>query len=397
LCLLFFFIPLSASSENFEIKSWVNKETKKSLYSNSNQLNLSNDKVGFSVLKTFNNIASNITMNLHQKQQLTFDQSFIEYKNKNTRYGIGKINRNWSFSPNTSLILSSNAPPATSIYFFTDNNDTKNFLFSWAGLWSFEAFNSIQNNSDNTNDAMMFGMRAVIEPLNNFKFELVKTSQWGGEGYKKNLSAFKAAFIGNTNESKYSNINQMAGFGLSYLLNKKQLPTRIYAQFIGEDEAGNLPSCYISLVGNELAFPSSNFFTTLGFEYVDTRIDTSTHGNCGPNTAYNNNIYDYTNYGSSLAAPIDSEGKSYEIWVLTKLSEKADIKYSIKNLTINDTNWSYHRLNDHKQKSWIGNIEASLKLESLKINGRLTYQGLSLNKVNMKDGFSLNLNTEYEF
>jgi len=398
LYVLLFTMPFSASSKNLEIKAWANKETKKSLSSNLNQFNLLNDTAGLGISKSYNNITSKIMVNLGHKQELTFDQSFIEYKRKNNIYGIGKINRIWSFSPNTSLILSSNARPASSIYFLNGSSKkSKNFFLSWLGPWSFEAFNSVLSNSNNTNDPMMTGLRVVIEPTNNFKFELVKTSQWAGKGYKKDFSAFKAAIISNSNEYNHSNINQMAGFGFSYLLNENKIPIRSYAQFVGEDEAGNLPSCYISLVGSELTFPRSNFFKKLGFEYVDTRVDTSTNGNCGPNTAYNNSVYDYTNYGSSLAASIDSEGKSYEAWVSTRISEKTYIKYSIKNLTVNDANWSNHRLNNYKQKEWIANIVGSWILKSQKINGRITYQGLSLNEANMKNGLSFSLDIEHKF
>ena len=34
------------------------------------------------------------------------------------------------------------------------------------------------------------------------------------------------------------------GFGVSYLIPSKIIPLRIYGQAIGEDEAGNLPSCF---------------------------------------------------------------------------------------------------------------------------------------------------------
>ena len=75
--------------------------------------------------------------------------------------------------------------------------------------------------------------------------------------------------------------------------------------------------------------PEMKFPTILTVETVDTRVKRTRHGYCGPNTVYNNSVYDYTNYGSSLAASIDSEGKSYEAWVSTRISEKTYIKYSI--------------------------------------------------------------------
>jgi hypothetical protein len=244
---------------------------------------------------------------------------------------------------------------------------------------------------------MLLGIRTVFEPVSNLKFELVKTSQWGGFGYNKNLSSFIAAISGNTNESKNSNINQMAGFGFSFLTNSKKIPSRFFAQIIGEDEAGSLPSCYMTLIGNEWEFLNNALIKKIGFEYIDTRIDTTYHGFCGPNTAYNNGTYDYTNYGMSLGAPIDSEGKSFNVWASTNISINTSIKYSLKDMTINDTNWSIHRLTTSKQKGWMADVDISWKLNSFKINSKLTYQGLYLDKVNINKGLSLTFGSQYVF
>ena len=43
----------------------------------------------------------------------------------------------------------------------------------------------------------------------------------------------------------------MAGFGISYLIPSNIMPLRIYGQAVGEDEAGNLPSCFAYLAGLE--------------------------------------------------------------------------------------------------------------------------------------------------
>jgi hypothetical protein len=397
--LFFIFINTSSvSSRATEFNGWINIETQKSYKSSASIDTSLNDTMGLQVVRQFHNIKSNITLNFFNNTDITFDQSFFEYKNKNKIFGVGKINRNWSFSPYTSIILSKNARPSDSVYFMIENKKkSKNSLLSWAGPSSFEVFNSKLSNSDGVKDAMLLGLRVVIEPANNLKFELVKTSQWGGSSYKENLSTFSNALIGNTNDSTNSNINQMAGIGVSFLTNTKKMPIRFYGQLIGEDEAGNLPSCFLSLIGSELKFKTNKLFSKIGFEYIDTRTKISENGFCGPNTAYNNSFYDYTNYGSSMGAPIDSEGKLLNLWASKKISEKLDIIYSVKNITINDTNWSGHRLNNIKQNGWITEIKPSWKLNSLIINMNLSYQGISLDKINIKDGLILGLSTKYTF
>ena len=47
---------------------------------------------------------------------------------------------------------------------------------------------------------------------------------------------------------------------------------RFYGQAIGEDEAGNLPSCYAWMGGLELTAPEMKFPTTVSIEAIDTRI-----------------------------------------------------------------------------------------------------------------------------
>ena len=156
-----------------------------------------------------------------------------------------------------------------------------------------EAFNSIPKNSTGPKNAMTLGLRATIITTNNLKFEFLKVSQWGGKGYPGGSSGLSKALIGNTNEGKYRAINQIAGIGLSYSAPNIHFPLRIYGQLVGEDEAGNLPSCLIYLSGLEwkgLIFKKN---TTFDFEIVDTRTKTSSHKNCGPNTAYNNNGYNF--------------------------------------------------------------------------------------------------------
>jgi hypothetical protein len=393
-----FLTPTSAFSQPKIFQSWVNIQTHESFSSNMNKYNFPSDSIGIQQSNNFHNFRTKLALTISQsnKKRLLLDQSFLEYKNKESIYGIGKINRNWSFSKHTSLILSNNARPGDSIYFIKRDITPNGLVSSWIGPWSFEAFNSKLSSSSKVNNPMLLGMRLILEPSDNLKFELLKTSQWGGSEYSNNISAFSAAILGNTNESNNSNINQMAGFGLSFKYNLNQQPIRTYAQIVGEDESGSLPSCLTSLVGSEVIL-KNKLFSEIGFEYVDTRIDTTEHGFCGPQTAYSNIDYPYVNYGKTMGTSIDSEGKIFNVWASTKISENIDINYSIKHATINDFNTNRHRLSDKKESGWITTIGSSWKLNSLSINSNFTYQDLVLNKSKYKDGLSFNINTSFKF
>lgn len=390
--------PISAYSSPTELKAWISTIPQKTssfeLYKDS----IKNNASGIQLAKDLKNISTMTYLNYGKDKKLNFDNSFIELKGENKTIGFGKISRNWSFSPHTSLILSNNARPMNSIYFSLNNKEgSNNLALSWAGPWSFETFNSFQTSSKSIKNSMLLGMRVTIEPVHNLKFEILKTSQWGGDGYSKNLSAFTTALLGNSNDSKYSNINQLAGYGLSYLTKMKNIQSRFYGQFIGEDEAGGLPSCFMSLVGSELVFPKNRILSKIGVEYIDTRIDETTHGWCGPNTAYNNNTYKYTNYNKTLGAPIDTEGKSLNLWASADLTTKTNIYYSITNVVINDANWANHRLSTNKQSGWVTSIATSWKFNSVFINSKLTYQNLFLDKANIKEELFLGIKAEYNF
>jgi hypothetical protein len=396
--ILFFIIlfPQDVFSENLNSKLWINASVNES---SPNTINGGNaNSVGFQYVKGFNNFNTKIAISSNANQKMIFDKSYIELKSTNKRLGIGKVDRNWSFSPETSLILSKNARPANSIYFIYDNKKkSQNILTSWAGPISLEFFNSFPSGPRLVDESMLLGLRAVIEPVNNLMFEVTKTSQWGGKGYSQNLSSLLAAIGGNTNDDKNSNINQVAGFGVSYLTKIRETPSRFYLQFVGEDEAGSLPSCNMYLVGTELEFPNGTLFSKLGFEFVDTRIDLTEHNNCGPNTAYNNNVYSYTNYGDTMGASIDTEGKSFNVYLERKISEKLTFNFSIKDIKINDTNWSAHRLSSSKKSGLQAYIGSTFMLDSFRIRSNLSYQNFSLDKANVKKGLNLILNTEYIF
>jgi len=342
------------------------------------------------------NLASQLSLNYDGYNTFTFDRSYLQYTSGIATFGIGAIDRQWSFSDKTSLILSHNARPFKSIYIKLENE----FEYDWLpseSYWSLEVFNGQTEGSLNMSSSMLLGLRASLSVIEGLDFELVQTSQWGGDGYSNGLSALNQALFFNTNDGSSSNINKMAGFGISYLIPKNIMPLRIYGQAVGEDEAGNLPSCYSYLAGLEWSNPKNKYPTTLGIEAVDTRIDFTTNGNCGPNTMYNNNTYNYTNYGDTMGAIIDTEGNSLEFFGQTQISQNIDIKYSTKLVTINDKNWAHHRLSSKSQSGIINSLGASWIKNNIKLNGNIYFQDFSLEKTNVENGYGVSFSSSVLF
>jgi hypothetical protein len=189
----------------------------------------------------------------------------------------------------------------------------------------------------------------------------------------------------------------MAGFGISYLIPSYIVPLRIYSQVIGEDEAGNLPSCLAYLAGLEWTNAKIKYPTIVGIEAIDTRIDKTTHGNCGPNTMYNNSIYDYTNYGKTMGAAIDTEGTSLALYVRSQISQKINIEFATKSVVINDNNWSGHRLSTKRQLGLVNSLGVSWVKNNISFNGDIYYQGFNLDKANINSGYGVGFSSSIIF
>jgi len=342
------------------------------------------------------NTVSQLAFSYDGHNNFILDGSYLQYTSDILTFGVGSIDRHWSFSDNTSLILSKNARPIKSIYLKLENR-FNHYLLPSEASWSFETFNGFTEGSLNNSSSMILGARATLTPILGLDFELIQTSQWGGKGQSTGISALGSALFLDSNAGSNSNINKMAGFGISYTFPTKLMPLRIYGQAIGEDEAGNLPSCFAYLAGIEWKNIKIKYPTTVGIEAVDTRINRTTHGYCGPNTFYNNNTYDYTNYGDTMGATVDTEGKSLEFFGKSQISQNIDIKYSTKLVTINDKNWVNHRLSLKRQSGLINSLGFSWVKNNITFNGDIYSQNLSLKKANINSGYGVNFSSSIKF
>ena len=399
---IFFFFAIFSSQPVFSQPQSLQMSTKiishsKSFLGLQNDFRLSNKgTIKHHINYNLGNVSTNLVLNYDGYDKMTIDGSYIQYVSEIVTYGLGAIDRHWSPSDRTSLILSHNARPTKSIYLKFKNE----FRYKWLpqnANWSFEAFNGFTEGSLNNTKSMLFGARAIISPIEGFDIEFTQTSQWGGKDYNNGLSNLGAITILNSNDSKFSNINKMSGFGISYLKKINSNTLRIYGQAIGEDEAGSLPSCYAYLAGFEWSNEKNNHPITLGIEAVDTRTKYSTYGNCGPNSFYNNHIYDYTNYGDTLAAAIDTESYSFEFFGQSKISPKINVEYSTKLAVINDKSWANHRLSSTRQSGFMNSLGMSWGNDNFNLTGNIYHQDFILDKANITDGYGIGFSSSIVF
>ena len=388
--------PLFSQNDNLNLSvgTAFNSGNVLGLYNNLRTQNKSN--INFNLEYSKRSISSQLSLNLDDQGKLKFDNSYISYENGITNINIGKIDRMWSFSKKSSLILSSNSRPLEAISLNLQNKFNANWLPSTAN-WSVQIINGPTRNSLNGKNSMLTGTRVVIRPTEKFSFELLQTAQWGDQNDKLYSSNIDTLLFSNTNDGINSRINKMAGFGLSYSAALGENTYHFYSQTIGEDEAGSLPSCLTWLTGLELTVPRIKFPTILTIEAIDTRVKKSTNGHCGPNTMYNNSVYDYINYDTVLGAPIDTEGTSLEIFGKSQISQKINIKYSTKLLTFNDKDWSGHRLSSNRETGLVNSLGVSWNTNKLKFDINIYNQDYMLDKSDIRSSFGLGFSSTVIF
>ena len=388
--------PVFSQTQSIQIKTDLAYSSKSFLGVKNKHRDSNKDIAKLDLIYVNKNLTSQLSLNYNQNNTYTLDGSYLQYTSGIITFGVGSIGRNWSFSDNTSLILTQNARPTQSIYLKLENKFNYDWLPSEAN-WSFESFNGINEGALNNTNSVLTGFRATLTPVKNLQFELVQTSQWGGKGHSLGISNLKAAVFSDTNIGTNSNINKMAGFGISYKIPTKMTPLRIYGQAIGEDEAGNLPSCYAYLAGLEWKNMKFKYPITLGIETIDTRINRTKNGYCGPNTMYNNGTYSYTNYGKTMGAAIDTEGTSKNLFIRSQISQNIKVKLETKSIVINDNNWSGHRLSSDRQSGFINSLGLSWTKDNIKFNGDIYSQDFNLDKANIKNGYGISFSSSIIF
>jgi hypothetical protein len=402
----FFFIFVFASllntqpvfSQDTDLKMSVgtslNSNKTLGFYNNLRVQNKSN--LNFNLEYSKRSLSSQLSLNFDDHDKFNFDNSYVNYEKGIANLSIGKVERSWSFSERSSLILSSNSRPLEAISINLENKFNMKWLPSTAN-WSVELINGATKNSLNEKNSMLSGARVIISPSEKLSFEFIQTAQWGDQNdhlYSLNIDAL---LFSDTNIGKNANINKMAGFGLSYSIPSNEKTYRFYSQAIGEDEAGSLPSCYSWMGGLELTAPNMKFPTTLSIEAVDTRIKTSTNGFCGANFMYNNHVYDYINYDTVLGVPIDTEGTSLEFFGQSLVNNNLSINYSTKFLNINDKNYLQHRLSSKRSLGTITSIGVYWEKDGVDVGGNIYFQNMILDKVNISNGTMFSLYTSVKF
>lgn len=339
-------------------------------------------------------VGSNLTADpLFSKSssEWNFTQGGISLKRGSAIIKHGKFAVNWGFSPKSSLFMSENAVPfiATHAELSFDSLNTRSFLDSG----KFQFFSGTLTGNSLPANTQITGMRYSVKPLPYLSLEGLRVTQWGGEGFLNGWSGFKRAMFGNSNEGDRRNVNHVAGYGVSITVPSRLGKTQLYSQHMGEDEASGLPSCYSFLAGAS----HQQGQDLIGIEIVDTRVDYSTSGFCGPGTAYNNNTYKYISGNRTMGAPIDSEGRSIEIYGYHQLTNAYEVNYSLGTYIINDHGANNHRLSSSRVAGERLRLSVLKKWTYADTTWDIRWQNFDLNSAKVSKGITLRATLKFKF
>ena len=254
-----------------------------------------------------------------QDRDINVEGSYLAGKLWNQWLIAGQMPTYWGPGHDGSLIRGDASRP---VYGLTmqraDQSAFESKWLSWIGPWQYQAFAGQLDDYDAVPDAKLIGLRVTAQPLPYLELGASRMIQIGGEGQPDSLKAYWNAFIGKDNECNESGCvgdgnasNQLAGFDARLNLNQwLNTPLSLYGQYIGEDEAGGLPSKKMYLAGVDYSSSFKNMPFQLYTEWADTRTNGDVRG-----ISYNHHQYTdgYYQHGFPLGHAMGGDGEMYSI------------------------------------------------------------------------------------
>lgn len=247
-------------------------------------------------------------------KELRLDGSYVAAAASNWVFGIGAIDRWWGPGWQSSLILSNNARPMPGLWLNRNNGYApKADWLQWVGPWQFTAFAGQYERDRVVPNAKLIGMRFTFRPLSGLDIGLSRAIMLGGDGRPENTSTLWNALIGRDNGQLEENDpgNQLASIDARYGFAMGQQSMGIYAQMMGEDEAGAFPARKSWLLGADWTTQLFKADQQWFIEYTNTLADDFL-GDAMPNISYDHSRYrsGYRYYGRSMASSFDGDAEA---------------------------------------------------------------------------------------
>ncbi len=257
--------------------------------------------------------------------EVSFEGSYVAGKLANQWLIAGKIPVWWGPGNDGSLIRGDASLPVTGITMQRDEQSapTSRYL-SWVGPWQYQLFAGQLDDYDAVPDAKLFGARLTASPWPWLEVGASRSFMWGGEGRPESFGSFTDAIFGTRDNNDDKSIstdqdpaNQLAGFdarlSLAPLVN---IPAGIYAQYVGEDEAGGLPAKNMYLAGVDYASAAYGKPYQLYAEYADTRSSGEVRGISYDHFLYTDGYYQQGYpLGHGLGGDAESVALGGKLWL----------------------------------------------------------------------------------
>jgi Capsule assembly protein Wzi len=250
------------------------------------------------------------------------DGSYLGVNFGNFMLSAGFMERWWGPGWDNSLILSTNARPIPSVTLERNYTDPfKSKWLSWIGPWRASiAMGRAEASGVPVEDVRFFAARVNFRPRPWLEFGLTRTAQWCGGDRPCDWGTFVDMVFGHDNQttdgspSAQQPGNQMAGYDMRLRSPWRALPLVFYTQWIGEDEAGGLPSKFIGQFGLE-TWGSTRFGGWRArVEYNDTACNFDRE-NPDFGCAYRNEIYPqgYAYRGQIIGSSMDNDSRMFTL------------------------------------------------------------------------------------
>ena len=333
-------------------------------------------------------------------QDVNVEGSYVAGKLWNQWVVAGQIPTWWGPGHDGSLIRGDASRP---VYGVTAQRAVQNAFeskwLSWIGPWQYQAFAGQLDDYKAVPDAKLLGLRITAKPFSALELGASRAIQIGGDGQPDSFKAYWNAIIGKDNGCTENSCvgednasNQLAGFDARLQLQPLfNIPVSVYGQYVGEDEAGGLPSKKMYLAGADYSSIVNNMPYQLYAEWADTRTNGDVRG-----ISYNHHQYTdgYYQHGFPLGHAMGGDGQMYSVGgdirfdVMNRLSGRAMVvKVNQSNLAINK---AFPKDDEIKalDLTWTHYIKPDLPL---KINGWVSDSDLEGNDAGASIGIEIPL------
>ena len=156
---------------------------------------------------------------------------------------------------------------------------------------------------------------------------------WGGDGRPESFGSFTDALLGtkdNGGNDGGDPANQLGGFDAQVKLSSLVgIPATVYAQYIGEDEAGGLPAKNMYLAGADYAADMYGKPYQLYAEYADTRTSGESRGVSYDHVNYTDGYYQQGYpLGHALGGDAESIAIGGRLWLDNRNFVNTKLQYA---------------------------------------------------------------------